>query len=287
MEPSERVTVVIHSTVGEDGPLTVQDSLRQVLDFFDWLSSSVSPEDRESVAWNLFTISRNSPLEAVGEAIALIPGIDAGEVARRAKAVVANEMHALSNGGIVPDWMDHEARAKARAMMNRTLNGIGRTDLFLYEGKAPIIITERVARLATIKLDQVDLELQARSEDLSRRELGSIEGESAEPTTFYGRPAIRVRERLSNKLVICALSSDLARHVGPDHRWDEVWGNQRVLVIGELIYGKDGQVSRVNATELKFFKPRAVKMTDLAMPGFTGGVTAPEYLDWLWRGDLG
>jgi hypothetical protein len=219
--------------------------------------------------------------------MALVSGIDADEAARQAKAVVSSQMNSLANGGPIPFWMDEESRSMARNIMYRNLNGIGQTDLLLFDEQPPIVITEKVARYASIKLDQVELELAAREEDLSRHEMGSIEGESVEPTTYYSRPAIRIRERLSNKTIVCTLSPELARQIGPSHRWEEVWGSQRVLVMGEIIYGKDGLVSRMNASDISFISPRAATFSDLAMPGFTGGVTPPEYLDWLWRGDRG
>jgi len=108
--PPERVTIVVHSSIGEDGPLTVQDGLRQVLDFFSWLSASLGPANRASVAWNIAAINRNSPLEAVGEIMALVSGIDADEAARQAKAVVSSQMNSLANGGPIPFWMDEESR---------------------------------------------------------------------------------------------------------------------------------------------------------------------------------
>ena len=283
----QTVTITIQSNIGEEGPLTVQDSLRQVIDFFELLSMAEEPKEIKSVAWILQTISKTSPLTATGEPVALRPDVAADVIASRAKASLARTFDALSGGDDVPPWMDHHAREKTREFLSRNLNGLGRTDIQFNEDAPVVSINERTARAAVAALDRAELQIAVLEVDLSRSEYGSVEGQIVEATTYHGRPAIRIQEHLTSANVMCVFSQELGERIGQQHNWVEIWSGQRVLVIGQLFYRKDGAVNRVLAADMQTISPNPISVRDIADPGFTNGLSPAEHIARLWDGDDG
>ena len=283
----ERVTVTIRSVVGDDGPLTVQDGLRQVLEFFDLLAAAQDGPSKGVVSWNLVSITKNSPLTATAEAFSLEPTFNPVAIAHRAKTVVAEALTALIGGARAPDWMDEQVRTLAASFFGRSVSRVGRTDVRFAPDGPPIVITEKAARVALISLERTALDISAAEEDLSRSEYGAVEGEMTQATTFYGRPAIRIRERLTNGELTCVLTEELARRVGPSHSLGEVWIGPRVMVSGEILYKKDGQISRVYADDLDVISPKVIKIDDIAFANFTSGLSPGAYLERLWSRDDG
>lgn len=283
----QKVTITIQSNFGEDGPLTVQDSLRQVIDLFELIFMAQGSGEGEAVSWILQTISKTSPLAATGEAVTSVPHVSVDEIASRAIASVAEALIALSKGETVPSWMDRDARNKARAFLLRNMNGLGRTDIQFSENAPIVSVNERAARIAIATLDRAELDEAVSERDLSRTEYGSIEGEIAEAVTHYGRPAIRIRERLTGAIVQCVLSQELAERIGQEHNWEEIWSGQRVLVVGEIFYRNDGLVSRVHVTDMQTIAPHPITIQDIADPNFTNGLTPAEHIARLWTGDDG
>ena len=68
----ERVTISIVSSAGEDGPLTVDDATRQILDFFEMLSAA-GGEDGKLISWRLVSVSMRSPLSVTAEPFSDVP----------------------------------------------------------------------------------------------------------------------------------------------------------------------------------------------------------------------
>lgn len=283
----ETVTITIQSDIGEDGPLTVQESLRQVVDFFELLSMAGETEEVKSVAWILHTISKTSPLTATGEPVALRPDVSANVIASRAKASLAGAFDALSRGDDAPPWMDHYARERVREFLSRNLNGLGRTDIQFNEDTPVVSINERTARTAVAALDRAELQIAALETDLSRSEYGSVEGQIVEATTYHARPAIRIQEHLTSAIVMCVFSQELGERIGQQHNWVEIWAGQRVLVIGQLFYRKDGAVNRVLAADMQTINPHPISIRDIADPSFTNGLSPAEHIARLWDGDDG
>lgn len=281
--PPERVTITVRPSTGDEGPLSVADGLRQVLDFFDLLTAAQGGPDGEVVSWRLVAISKTSPLSATAEAYASITGVAPEIVARRGKARVADALRAITSGNRPPDWLDGVALIKTRALLERNLNGIGRTDISFDEAEqVPAIIVERSARTALVALDKMELEKRAATEDLSHSEIGSLEGTIAGVTTFHGRPAIHLRESLRGDILWCVLSTEAAAELKATHSWGEVWEGRRVLVSGEIVYKKDGQPSRVNEASLAPIDGRPVNYDEIARPGILGGMTPSEYIESQW-----
>jgi hypothetical protein len=278
----ERVTVTIRSSTGEEAPLTVQDAMRQILDFFDLLSAA-GGEEGKVVSWRLIAVSMTSPLSATAQAFSDAPGILAETVARREKNQLSNLFREITEQGDVPDWMDDATRAKARAFFNRNLNGIGRTDI-KFDEEAPLtVIVERSARTAISAFERSE-RVEA-EDDLSRSEIGSVEGNVIRLETYHGQPAIRLQERLHGWQFPCVLSPPLADHIGHQHDWAEVWTGRRVQVSGQILFRAAGHIGRVYATEIKLIDERRLTYADISDPNFTNGLSARDYLNQLWEED--
>jgi hypothetical protein len=176
-----QVSITVRSNLGEDGPLAVQDALRQILDYFDLLSIAQGESDRHRVTWHLVSIAMASPLTAVAEAVALEPGVPVAAISRLARERVGSGIASVAERGLIPAWMDEEAQEKTRGILARNLDGLGRTDLHLDRDSPVIAIVERTARAGLLALDRAALDRQSNEPDLSRTELGSIEGTSRTP----------------------------------------------------------------------------------------------------------
>ena len=285
---SERVKIIVQSSLGGDGPLTVRDALQQVLDFFE-LMEVAQGTDKESraVTWRLAEISFASPLQATGEAISSDPAVAIDLVAKRAKTRVFDSFNQIIKKKTVPDWVDDHAERLIKSLLQRNTNGVGRTD-FQIDPKAPLVtIVEKSARAGLVTLEQADLARIAAQADLTRTEYGSVEGDVIKTETYFRRPAIVIRERVTGKDVSCILSDDLAKTVGPLHNWSEVWSSQRVLVSGEIFYDKYGDISRVSVEEIIPIKPPNLTFSEISDSKFTSGLDIPDYLDKLREGEIG
>jgi hypothetical protein len=277
----ERVTVTIRSSTGEEAPLTVQDAMRQLLDFFDLLSAA-GGEEGKVISWRLVEVSMASPLSATAEAFSDVPGILAQTIARQEKDQVSQLFREITEQGQVPQWMDDATRTKARAFFNRNLNGIGRTDI-KFDDRAPlVIVVERSARAAIAAFETAD---RFETEDLSRSEMGSVEGNVIRLETYHGQPALRIQERLHGTQIPCVLSAALAENIGHHHDWAEVWTGRRVLVTGELRFRSAGHIGRVYATNIHPIDETNLTYEDISDPHFTNGLSAQEYLSHLWEED--
>jgi hypothetical protein len=282
---SEQITVTIRSSLGEDGPLTVEDGLRQILDLFDLLALA-SIQAGQEVSWNLVTISKSSPLTATAEPYSAIPHLSADIAARRAKAFVSDAITSVTTGQPLPTWMDREAREKTRAVLTRSLANIGRTDIVFKEGAAPVVIFEKTARMALTALDRIETEAVASEPDFSHKEMGSIEGVMEGAAPYYGRPAIRVRDRRTKAHVPCSLSPTLADKIGNEHSLREAWSGRRVIVTGLIFYRKDGSIGRVYASDLILVEAKRFDETDLYNRHFTDGLAPQDYIDSIWSADV-
>ena len=282
----EQITVTIRSNLGEDGPLTVQDGLRQILDLFDLLNLA-SIKAGQEVSWNLVSISKSSPLTAVAEPFSLTPGVMVDLAARQAKTFVSDALTSIASGKPMPNWMDAESREKTRSVFSRNMESIGRTDIIFEKADAPVVIFEKIARAALLTLDRIQLETTAAEPDFSRTERGSIEGVMEGAAPYYGRPAIRIRERRTKLIVPCTLSATLADKVGNEHSLRDAWSGRRVIVAGKIFYKKDGNINRIYADDLNTVEDKYFDEGKLFDPHFTGGMKPQEYIDSLWSGDVG
>ena len=277
------MTVTITSSRGDDGPLSAEDALRQLLDLFDLLNLAA---DDSGLVWNLVSVSRNSPLTATGEAICYQPGVDVTSSARLAKAHLAEALSAVVEGNPAPDWLNESGRNKMRSMFGRNLDSISRTYVQFYEAAPSVAIVEKNARLGIQSLDRQVFELRASEPDFSRVERGSVEGEVDNLDTYYRQPAIRITERRSKHSVPCVMSTDLAARVGGERAWNDVWKGLRVRVVGKITYKRDGNIALVSADDLIVLTKRVGDHDDLPY-FFLKGRSPQSYIDANWADDIG
>ena len=184
--------------------------------------------------------------------------------------------------------MSRPVLKRVRLFFEQNIRRIGWTDIRFDEQSPPLVIQERTALGAASALEAATAdETSPPSLDLTRTEIGSIEGYVIQTATFYGRPAVRIRERITGAEVICLLSNELAERIGPQNNWSEVWQGRRVLVSGEISYRQDGTIDRIRASDMLTIDARQLDYADIADPNFTGGLSPADYLKAIWEEEVG
>jgi hypothetical protein len=171
--------------------------------------------------------------------------------------------------------------------LKRNLNGIGKTVYTLSENQPPVIVIERVARLTLERIENLDAQRRLIEPDLSGEHFGSIEGNVVEAITHYGRPALRVRENLSEELVLCVFSKDKSDDIGKSRSWAEVWAGQRVRIVGNIKRNKSGAITIVDADDLFEINVEPLSLMSIRDRNITNGRRAASYLAEGWGGELG
>jgi hypothetical protein len=269
--------------------LPARDALTQILDFVDLLVLSHPDDDHvEGVVWLLKSISSNSPITAEVSGAGSDPSIPVVDDAMRAMAAVEDGISAAMEGRDIPHWMLNGAYNTAHRFFDRNTKSIGRTDITfdLPEATSTILIAPAKARIAVINLERAALEEEKKVRDWTHRAYGSIEGVVIDTTTFYGKPAIRVREKLSRRDIICVFDDGTASRIGDKYNWQKTWDHGRVRVEGLLHYDKSGAVFRVSSADVADIVPqRMINIAEFADNTFTNGMTPAEYLErWRSRG---
>lgn len=277
---NERVTIEVESNIGEDGPLTVMDTLDQFKDAFELLSAAIAAETGgEKIKWRLEKLSKNSPAKVTAVAYSPDPKVVVAPLVYHGKRRFRRDMSALREGTVSP-WLRSKA-GTAKAFMRRNLNGIGRTAFdFEEEGEPLSVVVEKTARksLRALEADEGIGELA----DKSRSEFGTIDAHVTEAKTWNGKPAIYLKDRVSGSVFPCILSDDLAESAGGSHGWNDIWSGQRVRVKGQIFYDRTGAVSRVRAIDLHDVKPKPVDFASLRRINILDGKSPTEHLDELW-----
>lgn len=283
---SERVTITVRASAAHPDILSVQDAMRQVLDYFELLL----PDDNgpQNLVWNLSLASTNSPLTVVGEPVSLVADVDVSIIARAQRTMVAEQFRSLVNGSKPARRLSSKKRETIRKLFKRNMNGIGRTDAFLDAPDNPVIITPSSAEVGIRTLSSEEKELDFFVlEDRGREEIGSIEGTLIDVGTDYNQPALLVRDRKTGEDIWCRVPPELKHKISEDARFEDVWDRKRVLVRGRISYDSDGTITRVKAHSIERITPRQMTLNDIKDPGFAGSFSASEYLEKLREGDLG
>lgn len=123
--------------------------------------------------------------------------------------------------------------------------------------------------------------------DRSRIEHGTIEGTLIYVGTYYKNPAIRIIERKTGRAVWCLITEEEKEKIAQQATFKDVWEHRRVLARGRIVYGVDGRIVTVHASNVKPFRPRDVSLSEISDPEFTRGSPSLDYLEKLREGDLG
>lgn len=278
----ERVTIQIESNIGEDGPLTVMDTLHQFVDAFELLNAAIAAEpEGKNVRWRLISLTKNSPATAIAEAYSDDPAISVAPLVFRGKKRFSEGMAALPEGAVAP-WIADSSWV-AKQLLNRNLNGVGRT-VFDLEDAPQTIVVEKSARLSLVAIQRFEL-VEGMDEDKSRSAYGTIDAHVCEARTYHGQPALYVRERLTGKVIPCVLSEQAAKKVGPTHSWEDAWSEKRVRVKGQIFYDRKGVISRVSASSVVDINPTPVDLTELRRLNLLGGKSPTQHIEALWGYD--
>ena len=285
----ETVTVVVHPSGTDADNLTVADAMQQVLDTFKLLSRAEArdPTSNASVVWRLQKASTNSPFTVEATPLSSHPEIAIDRQAVQALIAFQDGMSAILQAKGKPAWIDDETEQILKRVLARNLNGVGRTDIFIGLEAPPTTIDHRAARRAENFLERIAAEEAAKVEDLTHKEYGSIEGHVTDATSWHGRPAFKIRARLSGKELVCVLPKEAAETVGKAHSWQEVFSKQRVLVSGVCHYNSSGLVTRIDAEEVQTIKARDISISELRDTDFTEGKSPSSHLGIVWGGKNG
>lgn len=266
----------------------VQDVFIHVLDLFDLLAHSGETAD-DAIAWRLVSVSMNSPLTVVAEAIAARPAppFNVDEVARVQKRRFASHVSELKSGRVPNAWRGaRELKRMARAF-NRAQPGTTRIEVeqAITADALPEVVEVKPSDLTVV--EQAIAAATTEAMPKSKDQVGSVEGQLLEVGTFYGKPAIKLRERKSGLEMWCTVTEAHREEVASTTNFDDVWAGRRVLVEGTLAYDKTGLLSRVSADTVHVVRPVSIPPDSLHDPAITSGMSAAEYLERFREGTLG
>jgi hypothetical protein len=271
---AERITLTIIPPSGGRGELTVQDAMHQVLDAFTLMAGG------GDVVWRLVSATTNSPLTIIAEA-------DDSHAATTQLKEFSHSLAELQAGRFPEAWKRPELTEAASAFLRRSSLGVARTDFRIKDDVSISLTSEDaipflgIAESANLLLrDEIML-------GSTKKQRGSIEGMLGEVTTHYGRPAIRIRERKTQREIICVITDSLARTFETHASIQDVWMKRRVTVKGDIYYRPSGAIARVEASDVVPMKGAGKELPSLHDPEFTGGLSAAEYLEKFRAGEIG
>lgn len=278
------LSITVHPSALGAEYLSVSDAMLQVLDMVGALENiEAGDENERKIIWRLVKAHTNSPpFTVVAEAYPKDPQVSIAIEAERVTKRYGMAIRGLLAGD-KPAWLEHDASRLFKKALKRNLNGIGHTDIHI-DGEETIIIVPSVAQAGVAALERAEIEVR---EDLRRTEFGSIEGQVIGLTRYYNSPAIVFMERLSGEKIFCVLADELAQAIGPEHKWSEAWDGRYLRIGGELIYGSDGKLKRVNASYSEEIVWSDIPISALRDVDVLQGRTVHEHIAKFWGEQFG
>jgi hypothetical protein len=282
---AERVVISVDPGA-VDLNLKVQDVFGHVLDLFDLLGHSGEATD-DAIAWRLVSVSMNSPLLVVAEAIATrpSPSLDIDNLARSQKSRFARNVSELKRGRVPDAWRGAREVKRVSRAFNAEQPTTTRMQLETTGAEAPSVVEVTPADLSVVAtaLETAIAEATVKPKE----QVGSIEGQLLEVGFYYNNPAIKLKERKSRAEVWCIVTEAHRQEVASETNFEDVWAGRRVLVEGIIVYDRGGGISRVVADSIHIVKGAQVQPDALHDPDITSGLTPAEYLERFREGTLG
>ena len=272
---SERLIVSVDAPAQHPDVLRVEDAFEHIVELFE-LASATRQAGEPEVIWKLVSVSMNSPLTVVAEAVSARPGVDVGAAARLQKARFAENVDVLRRGGVPSAWSQGRARSVARRFVRRSISEVGVTKVVLDD--KTITFADVAANARLLIEDKVQV-------IAPKTQIGSIEGFFLDVTTHYGHPAILMKERRTGKEVWCLVSEDHKQQISAQANFEDVWSGRRMIASGRIEYEPNGSISRVTASKIRLIEGGSVDLKH--DPAFTDGMDVSNYVDLFREGNLG
>lgn len=274
---AKSLSITIHPSALDGEYLPVSDAMQQVLDIVSTLEQIEDVRGAaRRIVWRLTEAHTNSPpFTLTTEAYAVDPVVLINLEAERLLSQFGEGVERLLEGTL-PPWFEHGPAGPLKRVFKRNLERVGRTDLSA--GTDVISITPGPAKTAIAAIEANELGAEAAKVDLRRTEFGTAELIVAGLIEWNGKPSLATIDRLSGQKVTCVLADDLAKRLGSEHRWAEVWEHKRVLATGALQYGQDGLIKRVDAADVEELPFTDVPLESLREIDVLEGRTVSEHL---------
>lgn len=280
---AERMVISIDAPDTGEAMLSVQDAFEQIIDLFELAAYTDDGTKEDDVIWKLVTVSMQSPLRVVAEAVGKVEDIDISTKARRQRDSLANNLDALRQGSYPVAWAHGRAKESARRVARRSRRAVGLTRI-ASDPIAPPQIEVLSSQFEAVLVQ----EAEATAARARKPEHGAIEGIIREVGTLYGKPAIRVEERLSGREIWCVIPNDDALGLISDHAaFSDVWKSKRVKIPGILEFDTNGDLVKVIATDISRVASTYVSEDAIADRDFTARLSVKEYVDRLHEGTIG
>lgn len=284
---SRTITIKIsgHGPDHTDAP-TAEDLLDQVRDYLDILKgveAAVAEDGRNAIEWRVINASKNSPLNIQIESSSRDYAVN---IDRRVELVakhVAEGLAILEARPERPMYFTDAVLAKVERTFARVTNGLDLSEIDFGPGLPPVRITPAVAKSAV-----KNVQLAQNPVERPYSELSGAEGFFSKfERDGHGRYLLWLRLRLNGEVVKCILAGK-ALAVIEAHNVGDLLHGRRMLVVGTLRYKALGVMSQIEATDVRFYPPRADQLgiDSILDENFTGGLTTEEYLARLRDGHL-
>ena len=279
------ISITVHPSDFSGEYLTVSDALHQVLDMIGALEGIEAGDSSErKIVWRLTDAHTNSPpFTVTAEAFPKDPQLSVALEADRVMKLYAVAVESVLAGDR-PDWLESEPGNQLKRALKRNLNGVGHTDIVIEGRDSPIIIVPTTARIGLIALEPINDDAAF---ELERIEYGSIEGRVIGLTKYYNSPALVFQERLSGNKIMCVLAASLAAQIGHTHDWAEAWEGQQLRIAGKLIYDRDGNLKRIDATHHEEVHWADISVADLQSIDILQGRSVHEHIAEFWGDRIG
>lgn len=282
---ADRVSLVIHPSATGAPELDVRDAMMQVHDFFDLLSVTNQFEKEQTVIWLLEKATTNSPFTVEAACYSkdptdMLDGVGADIVRSAIAGIVA-----LIENRPPLDWPDLQPVRVVKRLFERNLNSIGKSDLYLVNTDVSVSVLPREAERGIKYIEELLGESLTGKQNLSRTEFGTAEAIILTAQTYYGAPALLLKDWLSGERVICVLSKDVASEMGGEHSLSAVWEGKRLRITGQLNYDRQGKLTKIDADFIEEVFFSDVGLTEIRALDVTGGRDPQSYLDLIRRED--